>query len=313
MNIKIVKTGDDNHQETLEVFFNENEEAYIKGHSVADSAKIIEEFVTDHPGGRLLPDEPEQEKADTKDEEKTTITVTEPGEVTYGKDNWHGEKFSVGPHGSLRLTDDIDPEIEINAGGLLIYDGYNVNLSEQQMKNLTTSDENCTVAFDNCYFNEPLNIDCQEVCIDNGYFTDVNYGDEHEMICFTSKYATMNIGNGAHIDNLHIGVNHQVQTNYESADEPLVTIDHVDIEGNGGFIGCKILSMVVQPLARVEIYGKVNHMCVSGIAYIGKSAEVYEVHLHAGGIIYGHLDDIDITSDRPFRVFKDKNGTWIIG
>jgi hypothetical protein len=309
MQIKVIKTNDEGKKEVLDINFDADERAIIGDHSVDESEKIIKEFIEGKPAeNKSAEDEVEAEK-----KESETIKIEGPMEVVYGKDNWHGEKLFVGPYGTLRLTDDIDPEIDIK-GGLVIYDQYSVGLTPRQKVNVQNATEDSQIAFSDCYFNEDLSFGQKEISIDKGIFDRIEFVTNDKTTLMDRKYE-LHIVDESIIDYVKVGISGYLDVNCKAADEDdkVVEINAVVIEGTADLCKCNIGNVVVANTGFVDIYGHVEHMCVSGTAHITSSAETGSIHLHPGGRIYGELDDIDITSDRPFRMYKKNDVVWFVG
>jgi len=309
MQIKVIKTNDEGKKEVLDINFDADERAIIGDHSVDESEKIIKEFIE----GKPAEDKPAEGKAEAEKKEPETIRIEGPLEDVYGKDNWHGEKFFVGPQGSLRLTDDIDPEIEIK-GGLVIYDQYSVELTPLQKTNIQNATEDSNIAFSDCYFNENLSFGQKEISIDKGIFDRIEFVTDDKTTLMDRKYE-LHILDDSIVDYVKVGINGYLDVNCKAANESdkVVEINAVVIEGTADLCKCNIGNVVVADTGFADIYGRVEHMCVSGTAHITSSAEIGSIHLHPGGRIYGELDDIDITSDRPFRMYTRNEVIWFVG
>ena len=312
MNIKIIKTGDDNHQEEMEVFFNENEEAYLQGHSVEESAKLIKEFITDHPGGQLLSDESD----DDESQEKTTIRVEENQEVHVDNTTWKGEKYIV-DGGVLTVDETADPEIEL-WNGRLVYDEISTSdLTANQrdtIKNACRS-FNTTISFESCYIDDRIDIDDTDVDIVGGGYTEINYGRKTNLLRIAANgNPTLCIDDDAHINYLHIGYTSYCYVNYmDRPDDKPVEIDAAIINGRASLNKCYIANLTVENLGEVELCGEVADLHVSGVVEITDKAKVEHVYLHIGGRIYGQVENIDIVSDRPLRIVVEHGVTWICG
>lgn len=316
MEVKIMKTGDGQEEQVLDVLFNENEEAYIEGHSVAESAKIIEEFVTGRPGGRLMPEDQEDDQPESEGK-VATITVDDGAELTLNKDNWNGESIVV-KDGVLILNDEsIDPAVTIK-NGTIVYDGFSVELTNQQIDNIrkNATKGHTTVAFDECYMNERIDIDDVDVCINDGCYGDVIFGLRCVADRFSEVLPSIKISNGAKLDYLDVGSSSMLFINGSSGemdDEEIVTIKQMFISGKGWIGYCHICNLTVENLGEIELHGNVTDLHVHGIVQLTSDCEVSTIHLHSGGKIYGQVEDKNIISDRPLQLFTDKGVTWVVG
>lgn len=305
MNIKIEKVNGEDTK-VLDVFFNKEGKAYLKGHSPEESEKLIHEFIEGS--------DEEKKSSEEETEVPNEIVLTGQKENLFGKDDWDGQTFVLNG-GILRLKDEIDPAIRINGEALLIYDGYTVGLSDTQKSNIANADPNAMVAFTDCYFNFTLDINNVKVGIDKGAHTTVKYCVGVDVFDRMTERRTISVCDGAHIDSLiagecsHVAIN----TDYVVASEAIVTIDNLVIDGTGKLDMCDIGHLTVGPLADVEIFGKVDHMCVSGTAFIDEQSDVGTVHIHPGGKLHGCLDHINIEADRAFTMYSKDGETWIIG
>ena len=313
MRITIIKTGDDQRQEALEVLFNENEEPYLQGHSVEESAKLIEEFITDHPGGRLLPDEP---PTDEEPSDKTTVKVEENQELRVDNTTWKGEKYIVNG-GVLTVDETADPEIELWSGRLVYDEISTSDLTAHQrdtIKNACRS-FNCTIAFESCYIDDRIDINDTDVDIRGGGYTSINYGRKSNLLRIASNgNPTLCIDDGTHIDYLHVGCTSYCYINsIEHDGDEQVEIDNAIIGGRATLSNCYIACLNVESLGEIELSGKVADLHVSGVVEITEKAKVEHVYLHIGGKIYGQVENIDIVSDRPCRVINEHGVLWICG
>ena len=309
MNVKIEKTKacpNGEARQVLDIFFNEEGKAYIKGHSPEESEKLIHEFIE----GSNDEEKPSEEKIELNNE----IVLAGQKENLFGKDDWDGQTFVLNG-GILRLKDEIDPTIRINGEALLIYDGYTVGLSDTQKNNIANADPNAMVAFTDCYFNFTLDINNVKVGIDKGAHTTVKYCVGVDVFDRMTERRTISICDGAHIDSLTAGECSHVAINTDmcSGDEAPVTIDNLVINGTGKLDMCEIGHLTVGALADVEIFGKIGHMCVSGTAFIDEQSDVGTVHIHPGGKLHGYLEHINIEADRAFTMYSQDGETWIIG
>ena len=313
MNIKIIKNGDDQHQETLEVFFNENEEAYLQGHSVEESAKLIKEFITDHPGGQLLPNE---DATNEEPSSKKVINVEEDQEVRVDNTTWKGEKYIVNG-GVLTVDETADPEIEL-WNGRLVYDEISTSdLTANQRDTIKNASRslNTTISFESCYIDDRIDIDDTDVDIVGGGYTCINYGRKTNLLRIAANGSpTLCIDDDTHINYLHIGYTSYCYVNYmDRPDDKPVEIDAAIINGRATLNKCYIANLTVENLGEVELCGEVADLHVSGIVEITDKAKVEHVYLHIGGRIYGQVENIDIVSDRPLRIVVEHGVTWICG
>ena len=198
---------------------------------------------------------------------------------------------------------------------MLIYDGYTVGLSVIQQSNIANADPNAMVAFTDCYFNFTLEINNVKVGIDKGAHTTVKYCVGVDVFDRMTERRTISICDGAHIDSLIAGECSHVAINTDmcSGDEAIVTIDNLVIDGTGKLDRCEIGHLTVGALADVEVFGKIDHMCVSGTAFIDEQSNVGTVHIHPGGKLHGYLEHINIEADRAFTMYSEDGETWIIG
>lgn len=302
MKVKVVKTADDNEKHVLNICFNANGQAVVGDHSPEESEKIIREFIETTPNvvGKC-----------------DAITISNNNdEPTYGESTWKGQKFIL-DNGTLKLQNDIDPVIDIKSGSLLIYDGYTVNLSEQQMKNIKAASEaeDVKIAFDDCYFNEMIEIGDVSVGIDKGVFDDLVFENSQELEGLTENRSIMTITDGTRIGDMIVGRMNHVNVNCEvcSGDEDPVVIETLEVRGSASLYNCHISQLGIGSGATVDICCEVDNVCVNGTAYIGEDASIETIHVHAGGKITGHLDGIEITCDRAFRLHNEEGRVWIVG
>lgn len=306
MKLKVVKKDRNNKNLVLNIRFNDEDQAIVGNHTPEESEKIITSFIEN--ANKNMNNNIANDNVITIDDDKK--------EHTYNSKNWNNQKFILN-NGVLNLENDIDPIIDIKTGSLLIYDGYTVNLSKQQYENLKNAAqyEDITVAFDNCYFNDPINIGDVNVGIDKSTFNLLVFENSQELDEITEKRTVINITNGARISDLTIGKMNHVNVNCEicSGDEAPVIIGTLFVNGSASLYNCHISQLSIGNSATVDICCEVDNVCVRGIAYIGEAASIESIHIHAGGKITGHLDGIDITCDRPFRFFIEDGKTWIVG
>ena len=330
MEVKITKI-DGINQNTLEVFFNENDEAYIEGHSVEESAKIIEEFITDSGWWTTSSDKPEKDikhespdkdvairmnEDDDGSQDKATIRVEENQEVRVDNTTWKGEKYIVNG-GVLTVDETTDPEIEL-WDGRLVYDEISTSeLTANQrdtIKNACRS-FNSTIAFESCYIDDRIDINDTDIDIVGGGYTEINYGRQTNLLRIASNgNPTLCINDDTHINYLHIGYTSYCYVNsMDRPDDDLVEIDAAIINGRASLNKCYIANLTVENLGEVELCGEVADLHVSGVVEITDKAKVEHVYLHIGGRIYGQVENIDIVSDRPLRIVVEHGVTWICG
>lgn len=301
MKVKVVKTTDNNKKQVLDICFNANGQAVVGDHSPEESEKMIREFIETAPDVA--------EKCDT-------VRIYGSNEMTFGEKNWHGQKFILDA-GILKLQNDIDPVIDIKSGSLVIYDGYTVNLSKQQYDNIKNAAqaENVQIAFDDCYFNEMIDIGDVNVGISKGVFDDLVFENSQELDELTEDRSIMTIEDGTHIRDMIVGRMNCIKVNCEacSGDEDPVTIGMLEVRGSASLYNCHISQLSIGSGATVDICCEVDNVCINGTAYIGEDASIETIHVHAGGKITGHLDGIEITCDRAFRLRNEEGRVWIVG
>lgn len=318
MEMKIKKSDGINFK-TLHVEFNENGQAIVGNHTPEESEKIIHDFVTE-PMEKIKNENTEDapKEKNTEKEKSNVVVCSGEKEIVYNEKTWKGQKFVL-DNGSLKLQNDIDPVVTIKSNSNLIYDGFTVGLSKLQYENIKNAQaENSAITFNDCYFNDDITIGNIDVWIDDGAFERVIFDDKEAVDEVYGTRITMRVFNGAHIDDLIIGKANNLCVNSDpcSGDEAIVTITRLDVKGTAYLYRCQIDHLIVDTASSVEVTdSEISGICVSGTVYLKDDVSVGQIHIHAGGkVCADSLDGVDITCDRSFRTYVDKEErTWIIG
>jgi len=253
------------------------------------------------------------EKKEPEVADKEGIEFEDEKEHVLNKENWKGQKVNL-LGGSLRLQNDIDPEVSV-VGARLIYEGFSAFLSDQQKQNIDNATIGSSISFSDCWMNGDIKFTKPtELYIDKGAFDRIVFDPSNEHQDLSGKYP-MEIANGTVIDQLIVGVNGYCGVNcgYIGDDDKSVEINHLVVRGAADLVFCNVGHLVVDRLGAAEVHGEVSHICVSGTLFIAPSGSVGSIRLHAGGRIYGKIQNIDIESDRPYRIIEENGDLWILG
>ena len=302
MKVKIVKTVN-GASKTLDIKSDANGNAYIEGKTPDESEPIIKAFIENDPS-----EENKKEQQDTK-----ILMIPENQEITLDATTYD-EVIVDG--GILTLKNDINPKVTLKKG-LLAYQGFTVNLSEQQSFNINNA-EGGSVLFDECYFNNDIKIADITVKIDDGAYENFIFGKKRSIpVLDITDPSTLWINNGAALETVDVGAGDYCLVNSEDAEretyEP-VRIGKLIMRGRGELNNCHVKHVSVERFGELDIFSDVDELDVYGTAYISIDATVKTIRLHAGGRIYGHVSKNSIiASERAIIVDTIEDMICVLG